>query len=72
MPISTSPRDIATAHSVRASRICRKAYFNASLADRFKAEDAGALRDEIGKKLKPDVRKKVDQEVDLFVEQNGK
>jgi uncharacterized caspase-like protein len=49
----------------------RKAYLNASLADRFKAEDAGALRQEIGKKLKPDVRKIVDQEVDLFVEQNG-
>ncbi len=30
------------------------------------------LRDEIGKTLKADVRKKVDQEVDLFVEQNGK
>ena len=29
------------------------------------------LRDEIGKRLKADIRKKVDQQVDLFVEQNG-
>jgi TPR repeat protein len=49
----------------------RKAYFNASLAERFKAEKANELREEIGKKLKDDVRKKVEQEVDLFVEQNG-
>lgn len=49
-----------------------EAYFNAILAERFKAEKAGALKDEIGKKLKPDVRRKVEADADLFIEQNGK
>ena len=49
-----------------------QAYYNASLAQRFKAEKSEELRDEIGRRLKADIRKKVDQQVDLFVEQNGK
>ena len=49
-----------------------QAYYNASLAQRFKAEKSEELRDEIGRRLKADIRKKIDQQVDLFVEQNGK
>jgi uncharacterized caspase-like protein/TPR repeat protein len=48
-----------------------QAYYNSSLAQRFKAPDADKLNDEIGKRLKPDARKKIDEQVDLFVEQNG-
>ena len=48
-----------------------KAYYNAALAQRFKADKADELLAEIGKKLKDDVRKAIDQQVDLFVEQNG-
>ena len=47
----------------------RRAYFNASLAERFQADRAADVNASIAKKL--DVGKKVDQEVDLFVEQNG-
>lgn len=49
-----------------------QAYFNATLADRFKVDKAGELKEQIGKQLKPDVRQKVEADVDLFVEQNGK
>jgi uncharacterized caspase-like protein/TPR repeat protein len=50
----------------------RLAYFNAALAVRFKAEEAEELRDTIGKRLKAGIRKEVDEEVELFVQQNGK
>jgi TPR repeat protein len=50
----------------------RLAYFNAALAVRFKAEEAEELRDAIGKRLKAGIRKEVDEEVELFVQQNGK
>ncbi len=49
-----------------------QAYFNAALADRFKVDKAGELKEEIGKKLKPDVRRKVEADAQLFIEQNGK
>jgi len=48
-----------------------QAYFNATLAERFKAEKAGELKQQIGKKLKADVRKKVEADAELFIEQNG-
>lgn len=48
-----------------------QAYYNASLAGRFKADDAEKLREEIGGRLKADDREKIDQQVDLFIEQNG-
>jgi uncharacterized caspase-like protein/TPR repeat protein len=50
----------------------QKAYFNATLADRFKVDKAGELKEQIGKKLNPDIRKKVEADAKLFVEQNGK
>lgn len=50
----------------------RKAYFNAGLAVRFKADKAEEVRDAIAKGLKADVRDQVDAEVELFVQQNGK
>jgi uncharacterized caspase-like protein len=50
----------------------RQAYFNATLAQRFKVENAGELKDGIGKKLKADIRQKVETDAELFIEQNGK
>ena len=49
-----------------------QAYFNAVLAERFKVEKAGELKEEIGRKLKADTRKKVEADAELFIEQNGK
>lgn len=49
-----------------------QAYYNALLATRFKADKAEELRDEIARKLKPDDRDRIEREVDLFVEQNGR
>jgi len=49
-----------------------RAYFNATLAERFKAEKADELRQQIGKKLKPDARSKIEADAELFIEQNGK
>jgi uncharacterized caspase-like protein/TPR repeat protein len=49
-----------------------QAYFNAVLAERFKVEKAGELKEQIGRKLKADTRKRVEADVELFIEQNGK
>ena len=38
----------------------------------FKVEKAGELKEEIGKKLKPDIRQKIEADAELFIEQNGK
>lgn len=49
-----------------------QAYFNATLANRLKVDKAGELKEQIGKKLKSDVRRKIEAEAELFIEQNGK
>ena len=49
----------------------RLAYFNAELAVRFKVEGAEKVRDSIAGKLAADIRKQVEDEVELFVQQNG-
>ncbi len=49
-----------------------QAYFNATLAERFKADKADELRQEIGKKLQPEIRKEIEGSADLFIQQNGK
>ncbi|WP_353646381.1 caspase family protein [Mesorhizobium sp. WSM2239] len=49
-----------------------QAYFNATLAERFKVNKAGKLKEQIGQKLKPDVRRKIEADAELFIEQNGR
>ena len=49
----------------------RLAYFNAELASRFKVEGAEKIRDSVARKLAGDIRKQVDDEVELFLQQNG-
>ncbi|RJG45628.1 peptidase [Mesorhizobium sp. DCY119] len=50
----------------------RLAYFNAALAVRFKADNAEEIKNAIGDRLKADARKKIDADVELFIQQNGK
>lgn len=49
-----------------------KAYFNASIADRFQADKADELKAALAKKIGPDAASKLDEEVDLFIKQNGR
>ncbi|WP_132073187.1 caspase family protein [Sinorhizobium americanum] len=49
----------------------RRAYFNATLAARFKVEGAEQTRTSVGEKLDAATRKAVEGEVELFVQQNG-
>lgn len=49
-----------------------KAYFNASIADRLQADKADELKAALAKKIGPDAVKKLDEQVDLFIKQNGR
>ncbi len=49
----------------------QKAYFNATLATRFKVEEAERTKSSVGEKLNAAIRKEIEGEVELFVQQNG-
>jgi len=49
----------------------RRAYFNASLAARLRADQGEEARAEIEKKLESGTREQIDREVELFIKQNG-
>ena len=49
----------------------RRAYFNAAIAERFRADRAADVKASIAKKIDPSAQKTLDQEVDLYIKQNG-
>jgi TPR repeat protein len=49
----------------------QQAYFNASLAEKFRVNRADEAKSSFAEKLDPATLKKIDAQVDLFVEQNG-
>ena len=49
----------------------RRAYFNASLAAKLRADQGEETKAEIATKLDPETLKQVDSEVELYIEQNG-
>ncbi|QKC63927.1 peptidase [Mesorhizobium loti] len=49
----------------------RRAYFDASLAARLRADQGEQAKAEIAKKIDPATRKEIDGEVELYIKQNG-
>jgi len=61
----------ATGSFARGKPDLRKAYFNATLATRFKVEEAERTKTSVGEKLDAASREEIEKDVELFVQQNG-
>ena len=50
----------------------KKAYFNAAIAERWRADKADEVKTAIAEKLDPATKEELDQQVELYIKQNGK
>jgi hypothetical protein len=50
----------------------KKAYFNAAIAERWRADKAEEVKAAIAEKLDPATRDELDRQVELYIKQNGK